>query len=90
MRFTARPGEGDAVAAALVEVDALLRAAGGCEVHVVHRAVAEPDVVWVTEVFRDAEAHAAAMADARVQAAAARVAPLLAAAPERIDTFPLT
>jgi quinol monooxygenase YgiN len=77
------------VAEALVEVDGYLRDADGCEVHVVHRPAGEPDAVWVTEVFRDRAAHAAAMADPRVQAVAGRIAGLLVEAPVRVETVPM-
>ncbi len=77
------------MAGALVEVDGFLRGADGCEVHVVHRPVGEPDVVWVTEVFRDRAAHAAAMGDPRVQAVAGRIAGLLVEAPVRVETVPV-
>jgi quinol monooxygenase YgiN len=90
VRFPGLPGTGDALAAALLGADARLRTADGCEAHTVHRVAGEPDVVWVTEVFRDAGAHAAAMADPDVQAAAGRIAPLLAGPPERTETLPLS
>lgn len=48
----AKPGKGDALAAELLDVAHALRDVPGCELYVVNRDPSDPDVVWVTELWR--------------------------------------
>ena len=63
----AKPGNGDALAAELLEVARGLRDAPGCELYVINRDPADRDLVWVTELWRS-EQH---MRDALESAGAA-------------------
>ena len=89
VKFTARPGQRDAL------VEHLLRAAAGvstvaeCEVYLINTSPTEPECVWVTEVWRSQEAHDASLTLEGVQEAIEYVRPLLAGAPERIDVLPV-
>jgi quinol monooxygenase YgiN/mannose-6-phosphate isomerase-like protein (cupin superfamily) len=64
MRFTAKPGKGDELAATLGRVAEHLGRTPGCELYAIGRREAdgEPDVVTVTELWRSAEAAEAAIA----------------------------
>jgi len=53
VRMTARPGEGAALADALLHVADNMRRAQGCQMYVVNMSADEPDVVWVTELWSD-------------------------------------
>lgn len=51
VKATAKPGQGDALAARLLKVAEGLRDVPGCELYVINRSPDDPDVVWVTEVW---------------------------------------
>jgi quinol monooxygenase YgiN/mannose-6-phosphate isomerase-like protein (cupin superfamily) len=54
-KATAKPGRGDALLRKLLEVAENLREVAGCELYVINRSIAEPDVVWVTEQWQSQE-----------------------------------
>jgi quinol monooxygenase YgiN len=81
-RFAARPGEGGAFEAILLEAAASLEDDDACLIYAVSRDGEDPDVVWVTEVWSDADAHAASLEDPAARALIARAMPLLAEPPE--------
>ena len=88
-KITAHPGEGDALAECLLEAAELLRDVADCELYVVSRSPNEADTVWVTEVWSGQAAHAASLASESVEALIRRALPLIAGAPERIETVPV-
>jgi quinol monooxygenase YgiN/mannose-6-phosphate isomerase-like protein (cupin superfamily) len=51
-RMVAKPGSGDALTAKMLEVAATLSEVPGCMQYVVNRQEGEPDVLWVTELWR--------------------------------------
>jgi quinol monooxygenase YgiN len=51
-KLTAKPGKGHELAQILLEAAADLEADPGCELYIVNREAASPDVVWVTELWR--------------------------------------
>jgi quinol monooxygenase YgiN len=89
VRFTARPGEGDALAALLLEAAAGLDALDACLVYLVSRDGEAPDDVWVTEAWSDAEAHTASLEDPAARELIERALPLLASPPEALHLLPL-
>ena len=58
----------------------LLNAVDGCELYIINESVDEPDVIWVTELWRDAEAHAASLQSEQVRAIIQLNRPLIAGA----------
>jgi quinol monooxygenase YgiN len=76
--FTAHPGQRDALVALLLEGASTLETFPDCELWLVSTTPDAPDAVWITEVWRDEAAHAASLADARIQAIIARGRPLIA------------
>ena len=62
----------------------------GCLSYVVAAEPADPDVVWVTEVWESKGAHGAALTLPAVQEAIAAGRPLIAAFELRIETSPIT
>ena len=60
-KITATQGNGDALAALLLEAAAGLESVPDCQLYLVSRDPAEPEAIWVTEVWTDREAHAASL-----------------------------
>ena len=60
VKMTAREGSGEALAQRMLEVADGLRSTTGCELYVINRSRAVPDVVWVTELWASQEALEAA------------------------------
>ena len=92
VKFTAQPGRGDELAALLLRAADSLRDAAGCELCVVNRAKADPDVAWVTELWLDQSSLDASLELLQTEAGRAQIAEvtaLLAGPPERIDVEPL-
>ena len=61
----------------------------GCLSYVVAEDPADPDVLWVTEVWETKESHRASLQLPAVQAAIAKGRPLIAAFEQHIETRPL-
>jgi quinol monooxygenase YgiN len=77
--FKSAPGRRDEL------VSILLASVGGmpgCRSYVVAEDPADPDAVWITEVWDDAASHQASLQLATVQAAIARAKPLIASVGE--------
>jgi quinol monooxygenase YgiN/mannose-6-phosphate isomerase-like protein (cupin superfamily) len=51
-KMTAKPGQGEQLAAKMLEVAGGLRELPGCEQYVINRSAADPDVIWVTEQWQ--------------------------------------
>jgi quinol monooxygenase YgiN/quercetin dioxygenase-like cupin family protein len=92
MKFTAQPGRGDELAGLLLRAADSLRDTPGCELYVINRSPADPDVVWVNELWLSQDALDASLEQLRAGDAQAQVAELqalLAGPPERIEVEPL-
>ena len=88
-RFAARPGEGDALAAILLEAAELLDDFDDCLLYVISRSPEDPDAVWVTEAWTTKEAHDASLQDERVRRVIERAMPLIVGAPETTTLRPV-
>jgi len=66
-----------------------MKAMPGCISYVAARDAADPDLVWVTEVWESEEAHAASLNLRTVQAAIAAGRPLIAGFEVRHETVPV-
>jgi quinol monooxygenase YgiN len=85
-KMTATPGQRDALAAILLEgTDAM----PGCLSYIIAADPADPDALWITEVWESAEHHRASLALPTVQAAIAKGRPLIAGFSDRVETAPL-
>jgi quinol monooxygenase YgiN/quercetin dioxygenase-like cupin family protein len=92
VKFTAQRGRGDELAALLLRAADSLRDTAGCELYVVNRSAADPDVAWVTELWLDQASLDASLELLHTEAGQAQIAEvtaLLAGPPERIDVEPL-
>jgi quinol monooxygenase YgiN len=88
-RVVADPGQGDALTDLLLDAADLLGDDPSCQLYVVSRDVGEPDVVWVTEVWADRQAHASSLEDPRVRALIGRARPLIAQLPQSTELRPV-
>jgi quinol monooxygenase YgiN len=89
VRFTTQPGRGDVLAALLLEVAAGLSDVAECVLYAVSRDPDDHDVLWVSEVWTDQDAHTASLQDPRARATIERALPLLAGPPEALHLLPL-
>src|SRR3954468_17591962 len=92
VKFTARAGEGEALAQLLLRVAESQRSAPGCDLYVINQEADDPNVVWVTELWASQEAVDAASRELRTEAGRAQLAEVLAVlqgSPERTDLVPL-
>lgn len=89
VRMVAHPGRGDALADTLLRVAEGLRGAPGCELYLINASVDEPDTVWVTEVWSDADASDRALSGELGEVGIGEVLELLAGPPELVDLTPL-
>ncbi|MCW2904984.1 MAG: antibiotic biosynthesis monooxygenase [Streptosporangiaceae bacterium] len=88
VRFTAVPGQGDALAAMLLEAADGLTGLEACRLYLVSRSPARDDTIWVTEAWTSKEAHAASLEGERAKEMIKRAKPLLAAPPEATQLRP--
>jgi len=89
VRFTAAPGQRDALVAHLLRAAASMEQIPECALYVVSISPTELETVWVTELWRSQAAHDASLTVPGAQEAIRQVIPLLAGAPEKIDVAPV-
>lgn len=85
-QFIAQPGQRDALTAILLES---LTGMPGCLSYVVGHDPANPDLIWITEVWTDQASHQASLQLPQVQVGIARARPLIAGFGERFETQPI-
>lgn len=85
-KMTAVTGQRDALAAILLDATGAMP---GCLSYVIAADPADPDALWITEVWDNAASHKASLGLAAVQAAIARAKPLIAGFSDRVETIPL-
>jgi quinol monooxygenase YgiN len=89
-RIVAAPGQGDALAALLLEAaDVLGDGFPECRLYLVSRSAADHESVWVTEVWTDREAHDASLRDERVRAVITRARPIIASRADSTELRPV-
>ena len=85
-KMKAAVGERDTLIAILLES---IQGMPGCKSYVVARDPADPEAIWITEVWTDAVSHKASLGLPQVQAAIARAKPLIAGFEQHIVTEPV-
>ncbi|WP_114952710.1 putative quinol monooxygenase [Sphingosinicella terrae] len=86
-KMRAVPGQRDALVALLLEgVDAM----PGCLSYVVARDPADPDAIWITEVWDSRDSHRASLRLPQVREAIARARPLIAGFDSSVETEPVS
>lgn len=89
VKFTARPGQRDALVEHLLRAADSVRSVAGCQLYLINTSPDEPESVWVTEVWRSQTEHDASLTIEDTRKAISQVLPLLAGSPEKIDVLPL-
>ena len=85
-KMNAKPGERDALAAILLGGTGSMP---GCLSYIIASDPADPDGLWITEVWDSQESHQASLNLPAVQAAIAKGRPLIAGFSNRVETVPL-
>ena len=85
-KMTAVAGQRDALLAILLEST---QAMPGCLSYVMATDPADPDALWITEVWTDAASHKASLTLPAVQTAIAKARPLIAGFSNRVETVPV-
>jgi quinol monooxygenase YgiN len=85
-KMTAVTGQRDALAAILLEGTVAMP---GCLSYVVATDPADPDALWITEVWDTPANHQASLALPGVKAAITKGRPLIAGFSNRVETIPL-
>jgi quinol monooxygenase YgiN len=92
VKMTAQPGQGEALAAAMLRVADSLTDTPGCDLYLVNRSADAPDEVWVTELWRSQDAVDTSLRELQTEAGRVQldeVMGLLAGPPQRTDLTPL-
>jgi quinol monooxygenase YgiN len=76
-KSTAKAGKGEELAERLLAAAAELEADPGCELYLINRQAGAPDVIWVTELWRDQAALDASLERIRGSADVAAVMALV-------------
>lgn len=77
-KLTTLVGERDILVQILLEAAEMLKSDDGCEIYIINVSDDDPNAIWVTELWRDAEAHAASLKNEGVLALIQRGRPLIA------------
>lgn len=77
-KLTAHPGKRAELIELLLASSRSLEGMDGCENYIINEAVDDPDAIWITELWRDAEAHANSLKNEEVLATIQRARPLIA------------
>jgi quinol monooxygenase YgiN len=85
-KVTATAGQRDALAAVLLEGTGAMP---GCLSYIIALDPADPDALWITEVWDGQASHQASLKLPSVQAAIAKGRPLIAGFSNRVETTPI-
>ncbi|MBD2867353.1 putative quinol monooxygenase [Paenibacillus arenilitoris] len=88
-KLTAQPGKRDELVQILLEAAEGLRDYEGCLLYIVNVSDEEPDAVWVTELWTNAEAHAASLKNEAAMEQIKRARPIIASVDNPIRLRPV-
>lgn len=89
VKFTAHPGQRDALAGHLLAAASRVSSLTGCELYVINTSPSEPDAVWVTEIWSSQADRDAPLTAEDASASIQQVLALLTTPLERIDILPI-
>ncbi|MFN8376840.1 MAG: putative quinol monooxygenase [Anaerolineae bacterium] len=87
-KFQIQAGQREVMLKHLLDAAKILRAMDGCYVYVISAAVDDANTIWITEVWRSKEDHAASLQHEGVRAIISAARPLIAAPPEGFEIDP--
>lgn len=82
-KLKAKSGQGEALSSILLEASRTLTAAKGCELYAISKDPAEPDSVWVTEIWESKEDHDNSLKLDSVKAVIMKAMPILDGMPQK-------
>lgn len=85
-QMLSQPGQREKLVAILTEST---QAMPGCLSYIVALDTANPDAIWITEVWDSKDSHAASLQLPAVRAAIAKARPLIAGFPQSFETVPV-
>lgn len=85
-KIISTPGQRDALTAILIEG---IRGMPGCLSYIIAKDLADPNALWITEVWASPASHQASLSLPAVQQAIAKGRPLIAGFGERFETEPI-
>src|SRR5947209_4746686 len=88
-KMRAQPGQRDTLIGYLMQAANGMRDVDGCYLYIVNSDPADPDGIWVTEVWRSQADHQASLSLDETKALIAQARPLIAEMPQRIEVVPL-
>ncbi len=86
-KLQAKNGQGDALAAILLEASKLMTVLDVCHLYLVSQAAEDSDAIWVTGVWDSKEAHDASLRQDKVRTLIGKAMPLLDDQPESGQTL---
>jgi quinol monooxygenase YgiN len=87
-KITVKPGKRDEVINIMLEAGKPFDENTACILYLVYRDVANPNVIWVEDVWTNKDDHAAAMSNPAMRSFIAQTMPLLEGMPEQIEIEP--
>ena len=88
-KMIAQPGQRDTLIGYLLQAAEGMRDLEGCYMYVVGSANDDPNVIWISEVWRSKEDHDASLTLEGAQELIAKARPLIAGFGERFESTPL-
>lgn len=85
-QMLASPGKRDELVGYLTDA---IGAMPGCLSYVVALDTANPNAIWITEIWEDRESHSASLTLPAVRAAIAKARPIIAGFPQHFETAPV-
>jgi len=85
-QMLAKPGKRDELVGYLKDATGAM---SGCLSYIVALDMANPDAIWITEVWDSRESHAASLKLPVVQAAIAKARPIIGGFPQHFETVPV-
>ncbi|WP_236339971.1 putative quinol monooxygenase [Paenibacillus plantiphilus] len=77
-KLTAHSGKREELVSLMLEASRSLNDMEGCELYIINESVDDPDVIWVTELWHDAQAHADSLKNEQVLSVIQQAKPLIA------------
>ena len=77
-KLIAQPGKRDELVSLLLDAAQSLENIDGCHSYIINESLDDPDTIWISELWRDADAHANSLKNEQVLAVIQRARPLIA------------
>lgn len=81
-KLKASSGNGEKLAAILIEASKLVSRSSTCQLYLVSKDPDQPETIWITEVWDNKEAHDASLQNPAVRALIGQAVPILDGMPE--------